>query len=202
MAETLKVDFRKLIDDLKEKVKKTGRLDRKPIVYYSVIEDVDNEGSYILVLFVEPKLLEIFEEVKDKFEDEGLSISVFKGIERKFLREYLEQLIKDKYAGVKVGKEISGLSGSGYAVYMNWAGEGKFVIHRYENGKFLKKTCKRTPYWETENGLWMISFETCEDAKSLCGELNQFISESSDRKFTITVHRLCIDEKKECGGSR
>ena len=200
MAKVAKVDFGKVVEDLRKKVKRISNLEREPIVYYDILEDIDDSDSHIIALFVEPKLVEVFEEIKDEFESENLSISVFKGIEKRFLREYLSDLLKRKYTDVKVGEEISELKGSGYAVYLNWAGEGKMVVHKYTDGRFLKKTCKQTPYWETENGLWMVSFKSCEDALNLCGEINRFISENSERNFNIIVHRLCIDEKKECGG--
>ncbi len=202
MAKGAKVDFGKMISDLRRKVKSIGNLEREPIVYYDILEDIDDSDSHIIALFVEPKLVEIFEELKEEFESETLSISVFKGIEKRFLREYLSELVKQKYTDVKVGEEISELKGSGYAVYLNWAGEGKMVVHRYANGKFPKKTCKQTPYWETENGVWIVSFKSCKDALDLCRDLNRFISENSERNFNIIVHRLCIDEEKECGGLR
>ncbi len=199
-TETLEEKIEKEIDKSKAYVREEARLNRAPITYYEYIEDVYSDGKFIVMLFVEPLLRDFFEDYFKEKKYGDLTFTVFKGTMSKLIKLSVKQIKRD-YKNILYGDEIESIYGSGFALYINWAEEGRIVLHKYEEGRFKSKSCKRTSYWETENGAWVVGISDCKLAGDIAGKINSFLEEGFGKQFNVVRHKLCIDEK-ECGGEK
>ena len=164
--------------------------------YYSEIPNEQGEIEFIQV-FVPYLDIDIIEE---KYSEElnKLKIVLNPATERKILKKFLKQLRKNR-PNLKIGNEIQSLSGDGFAVYLNWTNK-TLMLHKYQNGQFKSKTCKKTPYWETDNGIWIAGFSNCNEAKNFCLETNNFLQKHFGVSYSVNEHRACgayEDCKKE-----
>ncbi len=190
----------KKISMAKNCVKRKVKVGRDPVVYYEYLEDIYSEGKLIVMVFVEPLFVDLFEDclVSNRRKENNLTFTVFKGVPNKLLKLYIKQLKQD-YKSILYGNEIKDIHNNGFALYINWTNEGRIVLHRYKSGKFKSSLCKRTSLWETENGAWIVGIEKCSHAGDIAGKIDKFFKEGFGRELQVFRHKLCVDNK-ECGG--
>jgi len=185
MVETysLKKELEKWLYELQKK---------KIFSYYTEIynENGEIEGFQVFVPY------EDIDVIKTDYEKDLEKLKVFlsPAVEKKILKKFLE-FLKDKYS-IEIGNGIKELSNNGFAVYLNWTNKS-FVVHKYENGEFRSKTCKKTPFWETDNGVWITGLKDCERIKRLIEKINGFLDEHFGVEYSINYHRAC-GAYKEC----
>ena len=137
------------------------------------------------------------EKIKEKVEEllskEKFSIVVFSIGIQKFVEKFTKAWKHKKSKNLEIGKEITGLMNDGIAVYVNWTND-RIVLHRYKDGKFLSRSCKKVPLWETSNGVWIVGFKDKKEAEEFVGELKEEIKREFDRDFSINYHSLCFEK--------
>ncbi len=174
--------------DLKEKLQKfLEKLEEKEI--FSYYSEVYNEKEEIeaFQVFVPYEDIDV---VTTEHEEElrKLNVVLSPAVEKRILKKYLKKL-KEKLS-ILVGNEIKKLTGKGFAVYLNWTNRN-FAVHKYEKGNFKSKTCKRTPFWETENGVWIVGFEDCKKVGEFVKLINNFLDRHFGVTYAVNYHRAC-----------
>jgi len=153
----------------------------------------DESGKEFVFIYTTPKREgTITQKVENIISQEELSPNNF-AVYTLPLREFVHKFLEKIEQGIKWGNRINKLEGDGYALYVNWTNRG-IVVHHYENGKFKSSMCKKSPYWESSNGLWIVDIENIIQACNLARRLKEKISEEYGIEFSVNVHKLCVGQ--------
>jgi len=133
----------------------------------------------------------------------GAGFPVYKGkgakLQRAIINYFLDKNEDAGYEEMQVPHLINEASGigtgqlpdkEGYALYINWTNKA-ITVHKYRERKFLSGTCKKTTYWETNNGIWIVGFENCDDLKNFIEKITSFVKEHFNSKYSLNYHRSC-----------
>ncbi|RUM29725.1 MAG: hypothetical protein DSY42_05885 [Aquifex sp.] len=154
---------------------------------YAYSLEVEDEDKTKYLVFVPKEDLEILE---SEFEEElqKLGIVLSPATERKIIKLFLKDL-KEEY-NLQIGDEIRSLENEGFAVYLNWTNRA-MVIHIYKNGSFNSKSCKKTLYWETENGVWIVGLKNCQEVKIFINKVSEFLENHFGVNYSVNYHKAC-----------
>ena len=156
---------------------------------YSYYAEVYNEREGIegFQVFVPREDIDVIE---SNYEGKLKELKVFlsSAVEGKILKILLKKLAP-KFS-VKVGRDIEGLTGNGFAVYLNWTNKA-FMVHKYENGNFKSKNCKKNLFWETDNGTWIVGFKNCNEVQNFIEEVKEFLEIHFGVNYSVNYHRSC-----------
>ncbi len=154
------------------------------------------EDEVMGVLFVLPnKKEEVREKINELFPERKFSIAVFSLGVKEFIKKFVQEWKVEKRKDLKIGNEISNLEENGVAMYINWT-NNRIIIHKYEKGKFLSKSCKKVPLWETSNGTWIVGFKNKEEAENFAKDLKKEIKEKFSKEYSLNFHSLCWEKEQ------
>jgi len=176
----------------------------KPMLKCGLEKDcLQGDGEVIGVLFVLPKEVDkVKEKVEELFPEEP-SIVVFPIGISKFIEKFVNRWRTERRLDIKVGTEIKELKGSGIAIYINWPTK-TIIRHRYKNGAFLTRQCKKTSLWKTSHGIWIIGFATEAEAEEFAKNLQKELLDEFNKNFRIDRHEICFEKenKQEAEGAQ
>jgi len=190
-------EVEKMLDEIEEKIKKEWGEESFASKYGLERDILEGEDEVMGVLFVLPsKKEEVWEKIDEWFSKRKISIAVFSLGVREFIKKFVQKWKAENGENLKIGEEIEGLEEDGIAIYINWTNTG-IVLHQYKEGKFLSKSCKKIPLWETSNGIWIVGFKDKETAKKFVEELKEKIKKEFGKDYSVNFHPLCWGEDQD-----
>lgn len=183
------------VNALKQKLEDWLEKLQKDLEIYSYYAEIYNENGEIegFQVFVPYEDIDLIESQYGNTLKE-LKVFLSPAVEGKILKIYLKKLANN--FPIKVGEDIKNLSGTGFAIYLNWTNKA-ITVHKYENGSFKSKSCKKHLFWETDNGIWIVGFESCERVKAFISQVENFLDKHFGINYSVNYHRAC-GAYKEC----
>ena len=174
----------------KEVRRKLEKILNGEFFYYDFFENPEKEGEFFLHIFTSKiKESEFWSKLKNAF-GANINVVISTASERKFIKTFLLEKLKEEFPNIEYGKNIKELKGTGFGVYINWTNKG-IVLHKYENGKFGSSLCKKLKSWETINGIWIVNLRDCKEAKEFSEKLRLEIGKHFDTLYSLNYHIAC-----------